>query len=1425
MIRDFYKGRTILLTGGPGFYGQGLIAKILRDLPGVERIYALIRSKKEPDGRSISAAERLEKELFNAAVFARFKEEDPRSFTAACRKVVAVEGDMTYEGLGIGEEVREQLLEEVDLIVHAAATVAFDDPLDFAIKLNALGPQKLLAFAHQCRRPVVFVQVSTAYVNGRRLGSIPEELLPLDRNVSQMIKGSPPGKPFDPEAEIADCLVFCQKVREQAESTEQQEIFRREIVEQNHNRKLSEKRLAKLMGDRCRRWLERKLVDEGMRRGQAYGWHDVYTFTKALGEQMLMKNRGDLPLVIVRPSVSVSSLEYPEPGWIFGLKVTDPLIVAYGRGLVPDFPARQDVPLDVVPIDIVVNTILTAGTQASSDEVKVFQVATGGENPLMIRAMYDYVRGYFQENPMRGRDGRAPELPEWTFPSVRQFRRRFRYRYLYPLRAQQWLLDHLPERWAPTRKKRRLTALKTRLNRVLYYTDLFGPYTNLDCRFGIKHTLEIYESLPPEEKRIFNMDVQRIDWKHFFQKVHLPGLRRHVLGEEEAEESLLREAPEEIGVEEERWQIEESIETIPDLIRWACVRYAAEVALQMESDGQWQRYTYGELQERIDYLAHAWQGQGLQNGERVLLYGENSPEWVIACMAALSLGLTVVPLDPQTREEEIWALAQFTEARGLIASESCFALLSKEEVAARREVLCFFDLENSGLPFGQERVEEPLPLPEGWKPPQVKADGVASIIFTAGMVVEPRGVMLTHRNFVADLLALAEVHQVDESDQVLSLLPLHHALEFTGGLLMPILGGATITYLSTLNSREILTAIRATGTTVLLTVPRLLKIVGDRIQRLAGQKGEEPPEVESLRRLRLVVSGGAPLAEEVFDAYQRFGVTICEGYGLTEAAPIVTVNPPDKVRRGSVGQALPRQEIAIVDADESGEGEILVRGANVTSGYFDQPELSEQVIVDGWLHTGDLGYVDEDGYLFITGRSKELIVTGGGENIYPEEVETLYRDLPHLAELSVVGVRSPRTLGEEIHAVAVVERAGELWEEEVNQAIMDKAYQISRGLPAYQRIQRLHIWKRSLPRLDGGEVDRSALLTQLQLERQKSGGGMEIDESLPDWEREVYRQIGRMTGLSPSEVVAHCEVPLDTLLDSLMMVEFAALFETRLGVGFDDIDRSSHSLRQVIERLEPQPAAKVDRLRAGGERERAYWSELLAAGAASDFQAGDPGPGKRLVQEVAWGAGGLFFKRYFSLQVLGLENLPQDRPYLLAANHASHLDAAAVLVAVRPHVERCVIVAARDYLLRPGLKGWLLRNFASAVPFDRFGNFQESLIQAHSLVGVRQPLLIFPEGTRSLSGKLQPFKMGVGLLAFELDLPVVPVHISGTYEALPKGQHRPGRNPLKLLFGAPLEMEEFKGRSEVLSNYEIYREIVEGLRREIEKLGEGEFVA
>ena len=1077
MIRDFYKDRTILLTGATGFLGKGLVAKILRDLPEVAKLYLLIRPQKRPDGTVVSAAERLREDCLANSVFDRFKEEDPRGLELALGKVVALSGDIMAPDLGLEDHVQGLLQEELDLVINSAATVEFDAPLDFSITLNALGPMGLLEFARSCRREVTFLQVSTAYVSGKMSGSIPERPLPLDRTISQMMGTASTAKFFDPQAEIETCQARCRQIREQAASSVQQQAFRQEILDQSHSRRPSAARLEKLIADRSKSWIRHQLVSEGMRRARDYGWNDIYTFTKAMGEQMLVKNHRELPLVIVRPSVIESSLKDPEPGWISGLKVSDPLIVAYGRGLVPNFPARRRSAMDIIPVDLVVNAILGAATRATRGEVPVFQVASSAENPLTNEVLYKNFKSHFHNNPMRGRDGRIPVLREWTFPSRGKFKILFNLKYMYPLSALQWLFKLLPGRLVPAAKKRSLVALKTRLQRVLYYTELFSPYTHLDCRFESSRTQALYESLPVEEQRIFDMDVRQIDWAEYYPNIHLPGLRKHVLKEVVDDDPLLQDVPEEVGVEEKRWHEEENIETLPDLLNLACSRYADRIALQIERDGRWVRYSYRELQQKVAEMASLWQQKGLEPGQCVLLWVGNSPEWVMAYMAASSLGLTVVPLDPHSRAEEIWKLAEFTEARALVTSVFHFEALSEELVAAhRRAGMEFFDLNNSGQAFFPEQGDaSSVPL---WKQPNIAPEMVASIIFTSGTAAIPRGVQLTHGNFIAGLLGVVEMHQASETDQILSVLPLYHGLEFSGGLLMSILGGATTTYLETVNSREILEAIRTTGTTILLSVPRLLKILAHRVQRLDCSA--------DLATLRLVFSGGGPLSSEICAAYQKLGIKICEGYGLTEAAPIVTVNPADRPRFGSVGTVLPGQEIHIRQFAGAAEGEILVRGANVAMGYLKRPEITAAMMRDGWLHTGDIGYLDPEGYLFITGRCKNMIVTGAGKNVYPDEVEALYRDLPHVSELGVLGVYSARIPGEEIHGVAVIEGGaidrGE--EKKLEDEIRARSHQVSRTLPTYHRIQRLHIWSRPLPRLDGGEVDRAALLDELQLKHQ-----------------------------------------------------------------------------------------------------------------------------------------------------------------------------------------------------------------------------------------------------------------------------------------------------------------------------------------------------
>ena len=531
MIREFYQDRTVLLTGGTGFYGQGLTAKILRCLPTVRRLYLALRPGRGSGGELRPVDDRLDG-LFENVVFDRFRDEDPAAFDAVRSKVKAVACDMQAPGLGLDPACRDELIAEVDLIIGNAASVTFDEALDSAIQFNTLAPQELLHLARDGVKKPTFVHISTVYVNGRQRGSIPEQILAPDRTIRQLIEGNDSDTPFVPEAEIAEAQARCREIRERAQSEEQQQEFRREIVEKGQGREPSENRLKKLIDDRCRRWTESELSKEGMRRAKLYGWNDVYTFTKAMGEQLLVKNRGDVPLAIVRPSVTEGALADPHPGWIHGFKVTDPLVVAYGRGFVPDFPGAIDAPMDLVPVDIVVNTVLAAATRATSERIEVFHAATSGENPLANSRMFQYIKGYFEEYPFLNKDGSRPELVDWTFPTVAEFQRTLNWKYLYPLEFKQRLYERLPKRWASAQKKRRLSVLKTRLKRVQYFTDLFSPYTTLDCRYETTRMLALYESLPPTEQQVFNMDVRRIDWYQYYQKTHLPGLRRHELGGE-----------------------------------------------------------------------------------------------------------------------------------------------------------------------------------------------------------------------------------------------------------------------------------------------------------------------------------------------------------------------------------------------------------------------------------------------------------------------------------------------------------------------------------------------------------------------------------------------------------------------------------------------------------------------------------------------------------------------------------------------------------------------------------------------------------------------------------------------------------------------------------------------------------------------------
>ena len=515
-LSEFLQGKTLLITGATGFLAKAFAEKILREAPQVSRLNLLIRPRPGDADAQDSVERRLVREVINSSVFDRLRREkgDAEFDRFAREKLTAVAGDLTADNLGIAPDLRNRLAAETDIVVNSAATVVFDEPLDDAVALNTIGASRVAAFARQCK-DAALVHVSTAYVSGQRAGKITESPLPPGCAIF-------PGA-FNLDDEIAAVAEFARKIEKESRRPDNQAKIRRAAA----RAKRSENSLRK-------KWLREKMVKRGLTRGKELGWHDSYTFTKAMGEQIVVRDRGKTPLAIVRPSIIESSVREPSPGWLDGLKVTDPLIVHYGKGRLPDFPADPEAVIDIIPVDLVVNAMLIAMLGArESERPLVCHVAAGSRNPVRVRQIFEWTRDYFAENPMRDGGGRPITPPHWKFPSMAEFRRRFR-RYQIPLSLFLKMTEKIPLPW-PERWKNRATKLSAAVDNLLYLTELYGPYATLRCEFQTEELHRLHNSLAESDRERLNCDVSQIDWRRYFQEIHIPGLKRHVLKMEDDE--------------------------------------------------------------------------------------------------------------------------------------------------------------------------------------------------------------------------------------------------------------------------------------------------------------------------------------------------------------------------------------------------------------------------------------------------------------------------------------------------------------------------------------------------------------------------------------------------------------------------------------------------------------------------------------------------------------------------------------------------------------------------------------------------------------------------------------------------------------------------------------------------------------------------
>ena len=526
-ITDFFRGKVLFITGGTAFLGQPLLAKILTALPEVEKIYLLIRSRTDTGGKRTSAQERLENELLTSDVFDALRRLHGENFDAwALQKLIPVEGELTDERLGFSDLAYQRFQDEVDVFINIAGLVQFDPPFDDSLWGNALAAKHVVNFAKGCR-DAVFLHISTAYVCGDKPGRVPEELpLPYPQYAAQHREKTGGTIPETLSDEIEGLLALSAEIHAEADAAENMARFQQE-AEQQQKSTGARKGLAAQIEELKAEWLENRLVEAGLKHARSRGWNDTYTYMKFLAEQVVMELRDELPTAIIRPSIIESSFDEPEPGWLGGFRMCEPLIVGFGKGRLPDFPADPDIILDIVPVDFVVNAILAAAeATAKRGGIEVYHVATGTQNPLYFRGIFEATYEYFVESPML-EDGKPIAVPIWKYPSLEEFQQKLDSRMRLANLAI-YTLGKLPIR-AAKRKRRQLALKLSGVKTLLHYIRIYAPYTRTNFEFETNKMCRLYNALSPTEQQRFNFDVSRIHWKQYFKEIHIPGIKKHVL--------------------------------------------------------------------------------------------------------------------------------------------------------------------------------------------------------------------------------------------------------------------------------------------------------------------------------------------------------------------------------------------------------------------------------------------------------------------------------------------------------------------------------------------------------------------------------------------------------------------------------------------------------------------------------------------------------------------------------------------------------------------------------------------------------------------------------------------------------------------------------------------------------------------------------
>lgn len=855
--------------------------------------------------------------------------------------------------------------------------------------------------------------------------------------------------------------------------------------------------------------------------------------------------------------------------------------------------------------------------------------------------------------------------------------------------------------------------------------------------------------------------------------------------------------------------------TIPSLFQSSVGKYRDRIVFNY-FDGSWKAMTYEEFFSLSNSIASFLLSNGLNKGGRIAIVSENRPEWCAAYMAILMCGGIAVPIDMQFGSDEIKNLLMDSETRIVFHSSK-----TGDNVLKAVEGTDIKEINFDTASFTNLTIHPFTHSP-------VFPNDIASIIYTSGTTGKPKGVMLTHQNFCSDADAVIQAKVVVHDDNVLSILPLYHTYPFMCTFIVPVFIGATITFAPSLKAADLISAIKDKDVTIVVAVPSLLEMIRNGIvskikekklfsgivlwlMKLCGMvrmklgmnigKALFKSIHKNFGRLKFFASGGARLEPSIMKDLEALGFTILEGYGLTETSPVITFNHPAKRKPGSAGRPLPNVEIKVSD-----DGEIMVKGHMVMKGYYKNQAATDDAIKDGWLLTGDTGYLDEDGYLFITGRKKEVIVLSSGKNIYPEDAEIFYVSIPLIKEICITEMQG------QLHAVIVpdFEYAKREMIGNISEALKWQISEVSMRMPEYMRIKGYTMLAVPLPRTPLGKLRRFMIKEMLKTE----GKVRKIGEDRSLMEDDIGRRVADcimalMTEAVP--ILSTDNLELDLGFDSLKRIELVSSLESSFSVSLPETFMAEiQTVGDIVSRLKEQVSGEG--IKEGGEAlwEIISWKDILER---------EPSPGdmekvgfsfsivERAIAYILIAIQKILFKLLFRLKVDGRENIPLDGPFVIAPNHTSFLDGFLITSSVSYKTFKELYFLGFQKYFVGRLRSWFAK-ISHVIPIDTEIYLNKALQMSAYVLKNKKALCIFPEGGRSFNGSLMEFKKGIGVLAVEMDIPVVPVFIKGTFEALPRGAKFIRPSKIKVFFGKPIGVSDIdmQQKPEGIDKYQYFAE-------------------